>query len=52
MRIWNTYGKFAALALRNRTHWEDPWRSAFEHSRSDLVIPQDSMRDFFADAAA
>ncbi|MFV0458638.1 MAG: Panacea domain-containing protein [Actinomycetales bacterium] len=50
MRVWNTYGQFEAWALRNRTHREEPWKSTFEHDTKFLVIPLDSMRDFFAAA--
>jgi len=50
MRVWNTYGKYEAWALRNRTHREAPWKSTFEHGTKYLVIPQDAMRDFFAAA--
>lgn len=50
MRVWNTYGKYEAWALRNRIHSESPWKSTFEHGVRNLVIPTDSMRDFFAAA--
>lgn len=50
IRVWNTYGKYEAWALRNRTHREAPWKSTFEHDKTYLVIPQDAMREFFAAA--
>lgn len=50
MRVWNTYGKYEAWALRNRTHREAPWKSTFEHGMKYLVIPQDAMREFFSAA--
>lgn len=50
MRVWNTYGKDEAWALRNRTHREAPWKSTFEHGTKYLVIPQEAMREFFAAA--
>lgn len=50
MRVWNTYGKYEAWALRNRTHRETPWKSTFEHNAKYLVIPQEAMREFFAAA--
>lgn len=48
MAVWNSYGKYEAWALRNRTHREAPWKSTFEHSTRYLVISHDSMREFFA----
>lgn len=48
MRVWNTYGKYEAWALRNRTHREAPWKSTFEDGKKYLVISQDVMRDFFS----
>ena len=50
MRVWNTYGKYEAWALRNRTHREAPWKSTFERGTKYLVIPQDVMREFFSAA--
>ena len=50
MRVWNTYGHYAAWALRNRTHREAPWKSTFEQDKKYLVIPQEAMREFFATA--
>lgn len=51
IRVWNTYGKYAAWALRERTHREAPWRDAFDDSGRHIVISQDALRDFFALAA-
>lgn len=48
VRVWNTYGKYEAWVLRNRTHRESPWKDTFEDGERYLVIPQDAMREFFA----
>lgn len=29
--VWNTYGKYSAWALREKTHREMPWRETFDH---------------------
>ncbi|MDU1122373.1 MAG: DUF4065 domain-containing protein [Dermabacter sp.] len=50
MRVWNTYGQYEAWALRNRTHRETPWASTFESGKKFLVIPKDSMREYFETA--
>lgn len=48
MRVWNTYGKYEAWALRERTHREDPWKSTFDHEARYRVIPKEIMQKFFA----
>lgn len=50
IRVWNTYGHFAAWALRNRTHQEAPWLTTFNAAERDAVIPHDRMASFFAGA--
>lgn len=48
IRIWNTYGALAAWRLRNMTHDERPWLETFKPKVSNLVIPHDALRSFFA----
>jgi uncharacterized phage-associated protein len=47
MKVWNTYGGFAAWKLRNMTHDEDPWKEHFVDGERNLVIDTESMRSFF-----
>lgn len=44
--VWNTYGKYAAWALREKTHKEAPWLDAFNGERN-VEITHDALRDFF-----
>lgn len=45
--VWNTYGHFAAWALRNRTHRESPWLETFDEDDRGSVISKERMRKFF-----
>lgn len=47
MAVWNTYGQYAAWALREKTHKEAPWLNAFNGDHN-VQITQDALRDFFA----
>lgn len=48
IRIWNTYGKYAAWVLRNKTHKEAPWLSTFNADNRSAVISTDKMTNYFA----
>ena len=48
IRVWNTYGKYAAWALREKTHREAPWLNAFNDQERHIVISHEAMRGFFA----
>lgn len=48
VRVWNTYGKFEAWSLRERTHREAPWQDAFRDGVRNITIPKDAMKKFFA----
>ncbi len=43
------YGSMSAMALRNESHQEDPWKKAYEPGRADTVIDQPSLKAHFAD---
>lgn len=45
--VWNTYGQYAAWALREKTHREAPWLNAFNGERN-VLITEDALRDFFS----
>lgn len=48
VRVWNTYGEFAAWRLRNMTHEAGtPWATAFRLNQRYVEIPQDAMRKYF-----
>ncbi|MBO9522132.1 MAG: SocA family protein [Nocardioidaceae bacterium] len=47
IRVWNSYGKYAAWALREKTHREAPWLDAFIAGERNIVIPQDALRTYF-----
>ncbi|TQS42908.1 DUF4065 domain-containing protein [Cryptosporangium phraense] len=51
IKVWNTYAKYAAWALRQRTHSERPWKEAFDRGEWNMVISQDALREFFAPTA-
>lgn len=48
MQVWNTYGHFAAWALRERTHRETPWVESFQDGILNLEIDRSKMRSFFS----
>lgn len=45
--VWNTYGKYAAWALREKTHREAPWREAFSENDFYKVISKRSIEEYF-----
>lgn len=49
--VWGRYGDYSAPRLRTMTHSESPWRDARgqlpEGARSDALITEESMRQFF-----
>ena len=47
VKIWNTYAKYAAWALREKTHREAPWLEAFESGAHNVEISHTSMRTYF-----
>lgn len=51
LSVWATYGQYSAWALREKTHQETPWVSAFEHDERNLEISRQSMIDYFAPLA-
>ena len=46
--VWNTYGQYAAWALRQRTHRESPWRDAFDEDARGTVISNEALKAHFA----
>ena len=42
--VYSVYGQYAAWKLRNMTHEEPPWKTAYE---SGEFISQDSMKEYF-----
>lgn len=52
IKVWNTYGKYAAWALREKTHQEAPWLDAFDAGAHNVVISNDSMERFFRSLSA
>lgn len=52
IKVWNTYGKYAAWALREKTHQEAPWLDAFDAAAHNVVISNDSMERFFRSLSA
>ncbi|WP_440312374.1 Panacea domain-containing protein [Leucobacter chromiireducens] len=53
--VIDAYGDMSGWALRNRTHQEDPWISAWRDSKQGsikgVIIDVDSMRSFYSDAS-
>ncbi len=51
--VWDTYGPYTAKALETLTHSEDPWKDARQEyepgTSSSRIIPQDTMRRYYAD---
>ncbi|MEJ2853748.1 MULTISPECIES: Panacea domain-containing protein [unclassified Saccharothrix] len=47
MKVWNTYGGYAAWRLRNMTHDEPPWKEHFVEDERNLVIPEAAMKRHF-----
>lgn len=47
IKTWNTYGKYAAWALREKTHREAPWLEAFDGDTWNPLISKRRMREFF-----
>jgi len=49
--VWEAYGQLSGSQLRTLTHREDPWKltrgDLSPECRSDKVIKQDLMRDFY-----
>lgn len=52
IRVWNTYGQYAAWRLRNMTHGEPPWKDVFAPDRLSLVIPPETIEEYFRGASA
>ncbi len=51
IKVWNTYGGYAAWRLRTMTHNESPWVGTFDVNKRGAVIPVQSMREFFSSRA-
>jgi uncharacterized phage-associated protein len=47
MKVWNTYGGFAAWRLRNMTHAEAPWKDNFVDGERFTPISDAALREFF-----
>lgn len=50
LSVWDAYKDLSATALRNMTHNEEPWVSAFRgpnKGQKPGVISQEAMRDYF-----
>lgn len=45
--VYKTYGQFSAWKLRDMTHQESPWKDAFRQGELDILIPKNSIRDYF-----
>lgn len=45
--IWDTYGGIAAWKLRDMTHSETPWVSAYNANGRHIVIPNESLERHF-----
>jgi uncharacterized phage-associated protein len=43
--VYEVYGEYSALRLRNQTHNEPPWQDAID--RSDPTITKQALLDFF-----
>jgi uncharacterized phage-associated protein len=43
------YGAMSAMALRNESHQEAPWKEAYRHGRADTVIDQAALKAHFID---
>jgi uncharacterized phage-associated protein len=53
--VWDAYKGFSAIALRDMTHNEDPWKSAYQGpnvGQAPGAISKDSIRDYFEAQAA
>lgn len=48
IKVWETYGQFAAWRLRDMTHAERPWRDHFSADRRHAVIPIKDIQVEFA----
>lgn len=48
LKVWDKYGSFAAWALREKTHREPPWKTAFDEESRNSKISTEEMAEFFA----
>jgi uncharacterized phage-associated protein len=48
--VWDAYKEFSATALRNKTHQEESWKSAYRgpnEGQAPGIITDESLRDYF-----
>lgn len=47
--IWSCFGGYSALKLRSITHAAGPWKEVWAPNSRDLVIPNEAIRDAWAE---